>query len=125
VNLLIDTQALLWWLADDRLSQTAQAQITDPENSVAVSAATVWEAEIKRVSGKLDPPEDLLERLESDRIPTIPITAEHGRAAARLPVHHKDPFDRVIVAQAQLEGLTILTADPLVARYQVAVLPAV
>jgi PIN domain nuclease of toxin-antitoxin system len=102
----------------------ARNAITAPENVVAVSAASVWEVSIKSAAGRLVITDDFLEKVENSRLLPLPITAEHAWAAGQLPRHHADPFDRVIVAQAQLEGLTIVTHDPQIARYQVAILPA-
>jgi PIN domain nuclease of toxin-antitoxin system len=125
VRLLLDSHVLLWWLGGDpSLARTAQDAIADPENAVAVSAASAWEIEIKRMSGKLEAPEDLGDRLAEERFSALPITAAHAIAAARLPAHHRDPFDRMLIAQAQLEGLTILTRDPRFEPYAVATLPA-
>jgi PIN domain nuclease of toxin-antitoxin system len=90
-----------------------------------VSAASVWEVSTKMRLGKLRPPsEELLEELEEWSFDLLAITARHAWVAGGLPPHHRDPFDRILVAQAQLEGLTIVTRDPAIARYQVAVLAA-
>jgi PIN domain nuclease of toxin-antitoxin system len=125
VRLLLDSHALLWWLEEaSTLSQHAYDAIAEPENEIAVSAATPWELEIKRATGKLRSPEDIVGRLEAERFLALPITVEHGVAAARLPLHHSDPFDRILIAQAQLEGLTIVTRDPRFAPYSVATMPA-
>jgi PIN domain nuclease of toxin-antitoxin system len=102
----------------------ARNAIGAPENVVAVSAASVWEVSIKSAAGRLKITDDFLEKVESSHLLPLPVTAEHAWAAGQLPRHHGDPFDRVIVAQAQLEGLTIVTRDPQLARYQVAILPA-
>ena len=92
---------------------------------VVVSAASIWEIAIKHAAGKLrSPVEDLIGSLRERSIELLPIRAEHGWAAGALPLHHCNPFDRVLVAQAQIEGLTIVTRDPRIARYQVAILPA-
>jgi PIN domain nuclease of toxin-antitoxin system len=91
---------------------------------VAVSAASVWEISIKHRTGKLRPPvEDVVGDL-ARRFASLPITSEHAWAAGALPLHHRDPFDRILVAQAQLEGFTLVTRDPKIARYPVAVLAA-
>jgi PIN domain nuclease of toxin-antitoxin system len=92
---------------------------------VLTSAVAIWEISIKSAAGRLQPPvDDLRGDLKTRRIDVLPIAAEHAWAAGRLPPHHGDPFDRLLVAQAQLEGLTIVTRDPAIARYQVAILPA-
>jgi PIN domain nuclease of toxin-antitoxin system len=116
---------LVWLLTDERrVRPEARAAIRDPEQFVAVSAVTAWEIEIKRATGKLDAPRDLPERLEETRFFPLPITVEHGVAAGQLPLHHRDPFDRMLIAQAQLEGLTIVTRDPGFEPYSVATMAA-
>jgi PIN domain nuclease of toxin-antitoxin system len=106
------------------MADEAVAAIRSPENPVFVSAVNVWEAEIKIAIGKLelhfDPSTGPLEH----GFEPLPITLAHAAAAGRLPPHHADPFDRILVAQAQLEGLTIVSRDPVFERYQVAVLRA-
>ena len=90
----------------------------------AVCAATVWEIAIKRALGRLESPEDLLAQLRDNDIRRLAVTDEHAVAAGALPLHHRDPFDRMLVAQAQAEGLTLVTRDPVIFRYSVAVLAA-
>ncbi len=125
MRLLLDTHALLWWLAGDRtLSREAQDGIADAESFVAVSAASVWEIEIKRAAGRLKAPDDIDTQLGANGFAPIPISVAHAVRAARLPPHHDDPFDRMLVAQAQLEGLTIVTRDKRIPLYGVATLPA-
>ena len=125
MRLLLDTHALLWALADDpTLAPDARSAIGDPDNWVAVSAVTGWEVETKRATGKLRAPENLAEAVRKTRFIQLPLTIEHGIAAGRLPRHHKDPIDRMLIAQAQLEGLTIVTRDPRFEPYSVALLPA-
>jgi PIN domain nuclease of toxin-antitoxin system len=125
VRLLLDSHVLLWWLADPpRLHRAAHDAIADASNEIAVSAVTPWELEIKRSAGRLRAPDDLVPRLKASRFQALPITIEHGVAAGRLPLHHRDPFDRMLIAQAQLEGLTIVTRDPRFAPYSVATMPA-
>ena len=125
MRLLLDTHALLWWLEENpALSRAAYAAIADSE-TVAVSAASIWEISTKQNLGKLRPPvDDVVGSLEASRLETLPITPEHAWAAGALPLNHRDPFDRILVAQAQLEGFTIVTRDPKIAAYQVAVLTA-
>lgn len=111
MNLLLDTNVLLWWLADSpRLSRDARKIITSSP-VVFVSAATTWEIEIKRALGKLKAPEDLEEELSASHFVPLAITVAHSIAAAKLPRHHDDPFDRMLIAQASLEGLTLVTSD--------------
>ena len=93
-----------------------------PDHDVYVSAATIWEVEIKRALGRLHSPADLVERIADAQLRPLPITFAHASHAGRLPRLHDDPFDRMLIAQGQLEGLTIATADPAIARYDVSVL---
>jgi PIN domain nuclease of toxin-antitoxin system len=109
---------------DRRLGPDARAAIRDPENDVAVSAASIWELEIKIALGKLESDAELLEEVRRVGYRVLPIAAEHAVAAARLPLHHRDPFDRLLIAQAQLEGLTVVTVDPRFGRYAVRTLAA-
>ncbi|MBA3861433.1 MAG: type II toxin-antitoxin system VapC family toxin [Actinomycetota bacterium] len=122
-RLLVDTHVLLWWMANDRarLSETARRQLVDPANRIIVSAVSVWETTIKRALGKLDAPADLLERLEQSAVELLPITARHADHVGRLPKHHGDPFDRLLVAQAGLERLALVSGDSEVRRYDITV----
>lgn len=124
MRLLLDTPVLLWWLADDPALSKRARQLIANEPEVFVSAASAWEIAIKRALGKLEAPDDLLEVLDAGGIGRLPIDVEHAVAAGALPRHHDDPFDRMLVAQAQHEGLTLLTSDTRIARYGVAVSPA-
>jgi PIN domain nuclease of toxin-antitoxin system len=118
MNLLLDAHALLWWLADDPgLSQEARTAIGAAENAVYVSAVTAWEIAIKRALGKLEAPEDLDVAVSASGFQELPITIAHALAAGQLPNHHKDPFDRMLVAQAQLENLILITRDERIVRY--------
>jgi PIN domain nuclease of toxin-antitoxin system len=124
MRLLLDTHVLLWWLADDpALSKQARGLIAN-EPEVFVSAASAWEIAIKRALGKLEAPDDLLPALEAGGLRRLPIDFEHAAVAGTLPLHHDDPFDRMLVAQAQQEALTLLTSDTRISRYAVTVLPA-
>lgn len=123
--LLVDAMAVLWWLADDdRLASEAAASLADSANEVLVSAATIWEIEVKRAAGRLQAPEELLEDLVRAGIDTIPLTATDAVDAARLPQHHKDPFDRMLVAQALRLDATIVSRDAALDAYGVDRLPA-
>jgi len=124
VRLLLDTHALLWWLADEGLSPRARAAIADPDNLVAVSAASAWEISIKKALGKLAAPDDLDEQLRSGGFTALPISIAHATAAGRLARHHEDPFDRMLIAQALSESLSIVTRDKRFDDYGVALLPA-
>lgn len=121
MNLLLDTHVLLWALDDDpSLSQAARNAIINGNNIVFVSAATAWEISIKRALGKLRTPAgDYLEELRRHRFTPLDITSEHALAVEGLPPHHADPFDRMLVAQAQIEGLTLITHDSRIQAYDV------
>lgn len=124
-RLLLDTHAFLWWLADDpRLGEKARGIIADPANEIFVSAATGWEASIKVALGKLELPGSLDAVVEEEGFAHLPITFFHGEQAGSLPPHHRDPFDRMLVAQAQAEGLTVVTADPDIPAYGIRTLDA-
>ena len=123
MRLLLDAHIVLWWLADDEsLGPRARKEIEAPDNWVGVSAATVWEIEIKRALGKLEAPSDLVGELEANDLEPLSVSVQHAAAAAALPRHHDDPFDRMLVAQASAEGLTIVTSDDRIPRYGVPVL---
>ena len=120
MNLLLDTHTLLWWLDDNpTLSEEARAAIGDGGNPVFVSAVVIWEIRIKQGLGKLRLPPDFRQVLERQPFENLPITAEHAHRVAELPSHHRDPLDRMLVAQAMTEKLTIVTRDPDIARYRV------
>lgn len=125
MKVLLDSHAFLWWLAEDpKLSAGARQAVADPSSIVHISAATVWELSIKASLGKLDlDGADLLEEIEENDFIELPMTARHSLAAATLPRHHDDPFDRMLIAQAKLEGLTIITRDPAFRTYGVPLLP--
>lgn len=119
MRLLLDTNAFVWWTGDDeRLGPDARALISDPDNEIFVSAATAWEISIKRAQGKLVFG-DVENTVEDNRFRPLPIELAHGIAAGELPAHHRDPFDRVLIAQAQHESLTVVTADGAFSRYDV------
>lgn len=125
MRLLLDTHALLWALSDDpRLSAEARHRISDPATDVVVSSASAWEISIKQALGKLDAPDDLADVIEAARMRPLPITVSHALLAGRLPRHHDDPFDRMLVAQAVLEGLILMTSDRRLNSYEVDVVPA-
>jgi PIN domain nuclease of toxin-antitoxin system len=112
VSLLLDTHVLLWWLDGSRLSRGTVDRIADPSELVAVSAASLWEAAIKVALGKLEMPGPLSAAVVDSGFEPVPITFDHAERAGALPPHHRDPFDRMLIAQALIEGLTIVTHDP-------------
>ena len=123
--LLLDAHALLWWLADDpQLDAAATRSIADPSTGVLVSAATVWEIEVKRAAGRLRAPTPLLDAIRESGMDTLPVTALDAVTAAELPMHHSDPFDRMLVAQAQRLDALIVSRDRALQEYDVDVLPA-
>ncbi len=123
MSLLLDSHALLWALhAPPRLRPEARERIRDPERAVYFSAASAWELELKAARGKLELPDDWLDAAERTGFLELQVTAADARASARLPWHHTDPFDRVLVAQALARGLRIATRDPLMASYGVPLL---
>ncbi|MGQ0701862.1 MAG: type II toxin-antitoxin system VapC family toxin [Gemmatimonadales bacterium] len=125
MNLLLDSHALIWALHDPkRLSAETVREIRNPARAVFFSAASAWEIELKAARGKLSVPENWLSTAEKTGFVHLPVTAEQARASTRLPWHHTDPFDRMLVAQALGHGLRIVTRDPLIPPYGVPVLEA-
>lgn len=125
MNLLLDTHTLIWAFADDpTLSAGARAAIVDPENLVFASAASVWEIAIKRALGKLRAPDDVNAQIVEHRFEPLPVTGGHAWTAGNLPPHHHDPFDRVLIAQATDEALTIVTRDRRFEAYSVPLIHA-
>ncbi|HUD37633.1 MAG TPA: type II toxin-antitoxin system VapC family toxin [Streptosporangiaceae bacterium] len=123
MRLLLDTHALLWWLADEGLTDQARDAVADPANLVMVSAVSAWEISIKKALGKLAAPDDLERQVDEGGFTPLSISIGHGIAAGELPRHHDDPFDRMLIAQAVAEGLTVVTHDKRFADYDVAILP--
>ncbi len=119
---MLDTHAALWWLADDdRIGGEVIRHLTDDTNQVLISAVVVWEVAIKRSLGKLDAPEDLAPTLLSAGAQPLPVTLEHAAAVEKLPWHHRDPFDRLLVAQALTEDAAIVSRDEPLSEYGVAI----
>ncbi|MFC7535231.1 type II toxin-antitoxin system VapC family toxin [Actinoplanes sp. GCM10030250] len=119
MSLLLDTHVVLWWLADDPTLAAEIKERLDHEPDVYVSPATIWEVAIKQSIGKLEKPADLPERISDSGFRHLNITAEHGIVAGRLPLIHRDPFDRMLIAQAQVEQLTLVTRDAEIAKYDI------
>jgi PIN domain nuclease of toxin-antitoxin system len=123
MNYLLDTHVFLWMLADPaRLNEKATKIIQNPNKSVYVSAVAAVEIAIKKKLGKLDAPDDLSAEIRFRGLLEIPLRYTHGKAMQHLPDHHSDPFDRMLIAQAQCEGVTIITHDGKFETYPVAVL---
>jgi PIN domain nuclease of toxin-antitoxin system len=129
MRLLLDTQVWLWMhLQPDRLRPDVRDMLIDPASTLLLSAASSWEIAIKYALGKLplpEPPRDYVSaRMHRDGVDGLPVAHGHALHVATLPRHHRDPFDRLLVAQSQLEDVPIVTADPLLERYDVAIVPA-
>lgn len=123
--LLLDAHTVLWWLVDDpTLHPAARSAIADPSNDVLVSAASIWEISIKRALGKLDAPTGLAAACHEAGFDVLPITGDDAEQAGALPAHHRDPFDRMLVAQANRVGALIVSRDGIFAAYGTDVLPA-
>ncbi len=124
-RLLIDTHVFLWWLADaPQPGRQARTLIAKAENQVFVSAATGWEIAIKKAMGPLVAPDDLDGIVDEEGFEKLPISFFHGERAGELPPLHRDPFDRMLIAQAQAEGLELVTADKMIPRYPVKTIDA-
>lgn len=119
--MLLDSHALLWFVAGDqkRIGKALRARIE--ADATTISTASLWEIAIKASLGELDAPDDLPERVEQLGFELLPVTSDHAWQVRHLPVHHRDPFDRLLIAQAQVERLPILTADPAFNAYDVMV----
>lgn len=125
MRLLLDSHVLLWFAAGDAaLRADVTSTIVDDANVATVSVASVWELELKRAKGTLRVPSDLGGRLNPAGFELLDVTLAHVVRAAELPLHHRDPFDRVLVAQAQVEDLTLVTGDAELERYDVPVMRA-
>ena len=124
MRILLDTHSWLWMRAEpDRLSELSRQLLRNPESELFLSAASAWEIAIKFATGKLRLPQPpvafVAQRLAEDRLSALPISLAHALHAGELPPHHRDPFDRLLIAQARIEGLTLLTADRELAKYDV------
>ena len=118
MQFLLDTHILLWWLLKDpSLPGTAHQMVADPTNTIFVSAVSIWELRLKQSLGKLRLPPDFEQRLEQEFFESLAVTAKHGHQVGTLPWHHRDPFDRMLVAQAQVEKVSLLTADETLSLY--------
>ena len=122
MRLLVDTHILLWALSDDPSLNSKERNVLLEAQETIVSAATIWEISIKRALGKLKVSENLLEHVKAAGYIPLSITWVHAEIAGALSPHHADPFDRLLIAQAQCEGLTILTKDSIFRRYKVNVI---
>jgi PIN domain nuclease of toxin-antitoxin system len=124
MRVLFDTHSFLWWIEDDpRLSSTVKEIIGDRNNELFFSAASGWEIAIKAKTGKLNisdiPEKFVMEQLAINAVTILPIQINHALHIYNLPNHHRDPFDRILIAQSQLENLPIMTVDAQIVRYSV------
>lgn len=123
MNIFLDTHVLLWWLDDNPLlSEKMCSAIANSENLVVLSSVVIWEIRIKQALGKLVITPNFYDILKNEGFEMLSISPDHAYAVGELPMHHRDPFDRMIIAQARLEGLTIATHDAIFQKYGVSVL---
>jgi PIN domain nuclease of toxin-antitoxin system len=123
LNILLDTHVLLWWLDDNpALGEAARQAIADPEHLVFVSAVSIWEIVKKKSIGKLLIPDDFPQILQEQPFHYLDMTVEHAFKLGELPLHHRDPFDRLLVAQSLVEGLTLATGDSDIRKYELPLL---
>ena len=123
MRLLLDTHVALWWVSDDeRLSEDVARHMTDDTNQLLLSAAVVWEIAVKRSLGKLAVTDEYLPLLLDAGVRPLPIDLDHAAAVERLPWHHRDPFDRLLIAQATIEGATLVSRDEALVEYGVPVI---
>lgn len=125
MRLLLDTHAALWWLSDpEKLTAEARQAIASIENEVYLSSASLWEIHLKAGKGKLTVPPSLIEAFSEQEIDELKITWKHTERTRTLPPIHLDPFDRLLIAQALEEGLTLITRDGLIQQYKVPIIKA-
>lgn len=124
MRLLLDTHVYLWWLADDpRLSSAVRRAIAVPDTLVHISAASIWEIAIKQGLGRLPVIQsDIVAEISENQFVELPINGRHAMRVGALPLHHRDPFDRLLVAQAQVEDLTLVSTDAALSAYDVSLL---
>ena len=124
-RLLLDTHVLLWSLAEpSKLSTRAREALEDACNDAFVSAVTAWEISVKRAKGRLTAPDNLAEVIEKRGFTHLPLNFHHAEQAGNLPAHHRDPFDRFLIAQAQIEGLVLVTRDARIPLYGIRTMAA-
>lgn len=124
MKILLDTHVWLWMTAEpERLGRDALALVEDPSNEILLSAASAWEIAIKVGIGKLQLPESpstyIPSRMQAGGVTSLPVTVAHAAAVAGLPHYHRDPFDRILIVQAQIEGVPFLTSDPQIEAYDI------
>jgi len=123
MNLILDTHVLLWWLDDNpSLPVKGRRAIANSQNLIVLSAVVIWEIRIKQALGKLSIAPTFYDVVKNEGFEMLSITSDHAYAVGDLPMHHHDPFDRMIIAQAKLEGLTVVTHDAVFKKYGIPVL---
>lgn len=123
MKILLDTHVLLWWFSNDRaLSDKARQVIANVQNVIFISAATAWEITIKKALGKLEAPNDLEAAIAVSRFEVLPIHIKHAVGVGNLPLHHSDPFDRLLISQTKIEDLTLITHDERMAQYNISII---
>jgi PIN domain nuclease of toxin-antitoxin system len=125
-RVLLDTHVLLWWLSGDQsLGKESTETISNQDNDIFISAASVWEIAIKKKKGLLEAPDNFDSIILEEGFKHLPITSYHAEQAGELDLHHRDPFDRMLVAQAQAEGLILMTNDSEIPKYSVRIINAI
>ncbi|MEV0781491.1 type II toxin-antitoxin system VapC family toxin [Streptomyces sp. NPDC050423] len=124
MRLLLDTSVVTWWIADSPQLSAPFKELLDTEPAVYVSAVSPWEITVKQFLGSVEGPGDLAEQVRDLPFRSLPVTAAHGVRAGRLPMVHTDPFDRMLIAQAQAEGMVLVTRNRWIPQYDVRVVPA-
>ncbi len=124
MKVLLDTQIMVWITVDDARLRPATRAALESADAIYLSTASIWEISIKRAQGRLTVPDDLLDRVRASAIEPLPVTMEHGWLAGGLPMLHTDPFDRMIIAQAIAEGMTLVTSDRRMREYGVPIIAA-
>lgn len=121
MRLLLDTHLILWWMNGEasRISEKALAALGSEDMEPVVSAVAIWEAAIKRRLGKLEVPGDMLTQIERSGVELLPVTVRHADFVSSLPAHHEDPFDRLLISQAMVEGMALASADEVLRRYDI------
>lgn len=123
MNLLLDTHVLLWWLDDNpALSGAARSAISNADNLIVLSSVVIWEIRIKQALGKVEIDPDFYHVIKNQGFVQLSISSDHAYAVGDLPMHHRDPFDRMIIAQAMIEGLRVVTHDRIFKKYDIPVL---
>ncbi|ASK27436.1 PIN domain nuclease [Neisseria chenwenguii] len=124
-KILLDTHVVLWWVLDDgKLGKNARKLIENPNNLIFVSAASIWELSIKLNKGLLKLPEEFFDVIGQEDFENLPIDFFHAKQAGQLPAIHQDPFDRMLIAQTQAEGLELMTVDGYIPQYGIRVIDA-